>query len=555
MADSITQSFIDNLITFIADAETPESVTNEIVARIFDFLNKRYKELSTIPAKIDTEISERTAANQVSQNQIDTLNNAFNDVMYKVISNETVINTLLGANASQAIESFNEIIAFLDGIRDDARLSAFLSAIDEQRLDIDYLERKINPVIERTSEWPDGFIKTSDGTNPLDSVDFTPKIQSPYRHRIVRCREGDRFNLDFSGGTFLGRTWNFLSHDKKVISQSSEGAVKGCIVAPAGACYLVMNATISYGSFEYRSQEMRKSLKVLCFGNSFTEDSMGYVPMILKNIAPEVDVTIGIAYIGGCSLQQHLANLKSEAFNDGQTDYAPRLYTYHLSEDNGAWTTGYDKSAETILGDRKWDVVTFQQNGAQSYLEWAQVIWPYLKELFKLVARKTTTPVKCGWLLTQGAYGASDAGFEKYWRGTADNARKTAEATGCIIFPYGTAVQNLRKTDLRTLGDGSAHNLTVDNGHLQEGIGCYCAALTNALKILQLLGIEKTGITGDDTEISEAAIAGMNVPGCHLGTGIIGMTADNRYLAQLAATVAIANPYCLTDIITGEVVE
>lgn len=473
--------------------------------------------------------------------------------LYIVDGGEWVATGKNAGNPTIDCQQYNDAVAELSDDVEEIKNDVLL--INEQQLDIDYLELKFNQNIERTSEWPDGFIKTSDGTNPLDSVDFTPKIQSPYRHRIVRCREGDRFNLDFSGGTFLGRTWNFLSHDKKVISQSSEGAVKGCIVAPAGACYLVMNATISYGSFEYRSQEMRKSLKVLCFGNSFTEDSMGYVPMILKNIAPEVDVTIGIAYIGGCSLQQHLANLKSEAFNDGQADYAPRLYAYHLSEDNGAWTTGYDKSAETILGDRKWDVVTFQQNGAQSYLEWAQVIWPYLKELFKLVARKTTTPVKCGWLLTQGAYGASDAGFEKYWRGTADNARKTAEATGCIIFPYGTAVQNLRKTDLRTLGDGSAHNLTVDNGHLQEGIGCYCAALTNALKILQLLGIEKTGITGDDTEISEAAIAGMNVPGRHLGTGIIGMTADNRYLAQLAATVAIANPYCLTDIITGEVVE
>ncbi|MDE6346694.1 MAG: hypothetical protein K2L55_08495, partial [Muribaculaceae bacterium] len=88
----------------------------------------------------------------------------------KAIANEASINTLLGKNASQAIENFNEVIAFLDGIKDDARLSAFLTDVNEQRLDIDYLAQRIEPVVERTSEWASGFIKTSDGTDPLESV-------------------------------------------------------------------------------------------------------------------------------------------------------------------------------------------------------------------------------------------------------------------------------------------------------------------------------------------------------------------------------------------------
>ena len=46
MADT-TQQFIDNLITVIWNAEDPESVTNEMVARVFDFLNKGYKDLLT----------------------------------------------------------------------------------------------------------------------------------------------------------------------------------------------------------------------------------------------------------------------------------------------------------------------------------------------------------------------------------------------------------------------------------------------------------------------------------------------------------------------------
>ncbi len=138
MADSITQAFIDNLITFIADAETPESVTNEIVARIFDFLNKRYKALSTIPAKIDTEISERTAADNAIQQTIQIIQDTLQQVKdtvtaakNKAESNEDAINTILGKNATTAIESFNEVIAFLGGIKDDESLINLLSELKD----------------------------------------------------------------------------------------------------------------------------------------------------------------------------------------------------------------------------------------------------------------------------------------------------------------------------------------------------------------------------------------------------------------------------------------
>lgn len=46
MADT-TQQFIDNLITVIYNAEEPESVTNDMVAHVFDYLNKGYKDLLT----------------------------------------------------------------------------------------------------------------------------------------------------------------------------------------------------------------------------------------------------------------------------------------------------------------------------------------------------------------------------------------------------------------------------------------------------------------------------------------------------------------------------
>lgn len=45
---------------------------------------------------------------------------------------ETALNTLVGGNASNAIESFNEIIAFLDGISDSEDLDSIIASIEQQ---------------------------------------------------------------------------------------------------------------------------------------------------------------------------------------------------------------------------------------------------------------------------------------------------------------------------------------------------------------------------------------------------------------------------------------
>lgn len=291
----------------------------------------------------------------------------------------------------------------------------------------------------------------------------------------------------------------------------------------------------------------KRTFKVLCLGNSFTDGSMGYVPMILKNVAPDVNVTIGIAYIGGCSLQQHLANFREAPFDDGKKEYAPQSYEYRKSGNGAPWVIKRNVRLDAILADDEWDMVTFQQNGAQAYHEWSEVVYPYMSELLKMTEERLPG-AKIGWILIHGAYCSSDAAFERNWRIAADNALKTAEAFNCVVFPYGTAVQNLRTTELKELGDGEAHNLNVDDGHLQEGIGCYCAALTNALTILELAGIEdEVDIMEDDTEISGATIKHWNVPGSHIGSGVIGMTEGNRYLAKQAALAAITNPYELWD--------
>lgn len=140
------------------------------------------------------------------------------------------------------------------------------------------------------------------------------------------------------------------------------------------------------------------------------------------------------------------------------------------------------------------------------------------------------------------------ASFLAKWEGAALNSEKVMGLTGAsILFPYGTAVQNLRTTSLKSLGDGTHHNLTIDDAHLQEGIGPLAASYTILLAIFRAMGIPY-GLVGEDTRPDSSFITQYNVPGPNIGTGVVGITNANCFLAQVAAEKAVMNPYEVTDL-------
>ncbi len=108
---AITQAQIDALIQFIDETETAESVTNVIVAAILLFMNNKIKHIEGTVATssdLEDEAEERQEADTILQQNIDRLSNS--------------INTLVGGNVSEAIDSFNEVISFLAGVNDDETL-------------------------------------------------------------------------------------------------------------------------------------------------------------------------------------------------------------------------------------------------------------------------------------------------------------------------------------------------------------------------------------------------------------------------------------------------
>lgn len=301
-----------------------------------------------------------------------------------------------------------------------------------------------------------------------------------------------------------------------------------------------------------------RSIKVLCFGNSFTQDSMSYVPAMLANVAPELDFVIGIAYKGGCSLAQHCANFTGEAQTlAGATVAVDDSYSYHKFTNNASsWSTQSGKTVDYMLAAEDWDVVTFQQNGAASFDSWLTYFEPFIyklhKSLYDKIRNKT---VKIGWLLTQSAYASSSDELVTRWQGTATNSKKVLDETATeVVFPFGTAVQNLRTvTDLAAAGIGGQYkDFRADGtGHLHEGIGTMCANYCNLLTILNLAGFENLSIIGEPTRVTKAWNDANGTPGPNYGNEdpakVYGVTDDNVYTAQVAAIMAVKNPWEITD--------
>ena len=149
-----TQEYIDDLIIVIETAEDAESVTNQMVAAVLDFLNVNLKKVSQGEEVLEEEAA-RIAADAVLQKAIDAVS--------------LRIDRLVGNNASQAIDNFNEILDFLDGLKDSDSLAALLADINAR------IGTKAGSVVGEDSVWGElkklGGIITDLGVVPLSFFD------------------------------------------------------------------------------------------------------------------------------------------------------------------------------------------------------------------------------------------------------------------------------------------------------------------------------------------------------------------------------------------------
>lgn len=376
---------------------------------------------------------------------------------------------------------------------------------------------------------------------------YGTSVQPYYQFALPSNAVSLQFTIDFNEG----KTSNLImlelvgdAYDASFIPSPYESYSEG------GEKLVIPEASLSK-ELQEKVNNGAKEVNVLLLGNSFTQDSMSYVPFIMKNIAPKVNVNLAIGYIGGCPLVQHCANLTGENQVLNGITYSPTNYTYQLYESgSAAWVSVGSKSIDEMLAEKEWHIITLQQNGSDAAKSWEVCYAPFIYKIHRLLAQKCGNAIKLGWLLVHGAYSDTTEGLLSNWQGSAENSQKIQDLTpNQLIFPYGTAVQNLRTTPLANLGDGG--NLMGDTAHLHEGIGCLAAAYANTLTILDALGLGEVSIIGEGTRPTKAWCTEKGVLSPNYGAttnDVVGITEDNCYLAQVAAIQAVKKPYEISNL-------
>ena len=228
-----------------------------------------------------------------------------------------------------------------------------------------------------------------------------------------------------------------------------------------------------YGSIESDSYEhvsnVRRSIKVLAIGNSFSVDAMqNHLYDILKS-ADYDQIILGNLYVGGCSLDQHWGYINGNS----------STYTYYKNDDNGEWVAYNGYHALTALQEETWDVITVQQASPNSGQ--ADTFGNLQNIVNWIDANKTNTNAKIYWHMTW-AYqqDSTHEGFANYagdqmtmYNAIVDAVQNKVLTVNGIngVIPAGTAIQNLRTSGL---GD----TLTADGYHLSDTYGDYTASLT-----------------------------------------------------------------------------
>lgn len=255
----------------------------------------------------------------------------------------------------------------------------------------------------------------------------------------------------------------------------------------------------------------RDTVRILAIGNSFSVDAVEeHFYQIAANEG--VTVIVGNMYIGGCSLERHVKNLRADA----------PAYDYRKMTADGVLTRNPDYAISKALKDEVWDFVSVQQASPLSGKPESYV--PYLKELTDYV--KTHAPqaeimFQMTWAYDPDSTHKSFPDYNKdqvYMYNCILSAvqKATADVGIKIIIPSGTAVQNARTTVL-------VDRMTRDGYHMSKPQGRYTVACTWVEKVL-----------GKKVKGNEYCPEGMTPSECRL--------------AQKSAHAAVRKPFKVTVI-------
>lgn len=209
-------------------------------------------------------------------------------------------------------------------------------------------------------------------------------------------------------------------------------------------------------------------IRILAIGNSFSED---VVEQHLHELGKAQGSTliVGNLYIGGCSIQKHLNNIRS----------SKEAYRYRKVDENGKKTTVRKVSMKHGITDEPWDYIMVQQVSGFGgiYLSFEKFLPEYMKRLRAEVSDKTKFIIMQTWAYQHDSLHQNFAIYDydqtKMYKAvvkTYDKVFKDKQYGFHALVPNGTAIQNARTY----FGD----TLTRDGFHLDKRLGRYLGACT-----------------------------------------------------------------------------
>lgn len=449
------------------------------------------------------------------------------------------LNTLSITNGS-----INTIQAF------DRKLNEYASQLKSNNI-FDYLASKeLAPLIGKTFS-NNGIDYTTTNKQTI-LVDGTATADSYCNLTRKKVQKGKTFRVKLNGGSISLKAYindvsnntiqSFIfSHDGffTVPNLSTVDNLLIRLSVPNGT--EIDNAEVDYS---VESVPNTEELKILVFGNSFSYSTLSYVPSLIEEIIPQLNVTFGILYSSGMDFAGHITKWN----NDG----AYSTYNEYRTKDQ-KWNKFTDEiTARNALDRVRWDCIILQQSVEHlddfDNLEvFADLLNGYLSFPVKYLYNMGQARGADGDTWLPSHYTGSTMGerSNKHFADIADYAERAL--AGCIIsevVPSATAVQNARTTSLSQYGESG--NLCKDNlSHLQNGIGILTAGYAAAYKILEVTG-QYGKIYGAQLSPTDTWVTGTNVPSTMHGS-CVGISTANMLLGMKCAMMAIKNPFEITD--------
>jgi hypothetical protein len=300
------------------------------------------------------------------------------------------------------------------------------------------------------------------------------------------------------------------------------------------------------------SEEIRPSLRILTFGNSFSYSTLNYLPALLEELMPETEIVMGVCYDPGCTLERHTVKfLGGDEAAEIPAEYQ-RYSEYRRSV--GQWVQSPDPAtALNALERYDWDIIILQQSvenlqDFESLCDFAELITEKLPQPALLVYNMAQARAPGDPWLDQSAAGetALDRSND-HFRMIAEYAEKALETPYIsAVLPGGTAVQNLRSCSFAAETGDCGYFAKDAGGHLQEGIAPLAAGYAAAGCIAELCR-ELPGLYGLQFVPSDAWAEETATPDWEHYAPCVGISPENVKMAKICAMMALKKPFAVTD--------